>query len=311
MTGEHDWTLLPQSELYFRRAVRAQNRFVNFLAILGAPAVFGTWLSVANSENVGNWPFWIVVGLLAALQVVLYFVTTLYAETLPELHLEKSELAEIQELMAENLAASDDHIGWLEAANTLASYWSTFQGLIAHLDLRDDAGFGDACRIAVGPMIDAAGTLFQFDYGEVWSVVVYRFNASEELLEPVWWQRPADHPSQGVPRTWRPGDGHVGSAFIQDRVLFTTDLTSDVASMLLKPSSANERAYDADVYRSFVSAPIQLDVKPEAFRFGALAITSNVVGRFDEDNRTIVAQAAQVLAHLFDGRNLADERREE
>jgi signal transduction protein with GAF and PtsI domain len=98
---------------------------------------------------------------------------------------------------------------------------------------------------------------------------------------------------------------------MQDRILFTTDMTSDEASMLLKPSLANERPYDPDVYRSFVSAPILLDVTPEPLRFGVLVITSNVAGRFDDDNKTIVAHAAQVLAHLFYWRKLADERREE
>lgn len=297
-------------ETKFRHAVRAQNRFVNFLAILGVPAVVGIWLSVANRENVGVWPFWTVLGLLITLQVVLYFITTLYAETVPELHLEKVELAELQEVMAEEISASDDHIGWLEAANTLASYWSTFQGLITHLNPVDDARFADACRIAVGPMIDAAGTLFDFEYGEVWSVAVYRLDATGELLEAVWWQRPSDHPSQGTPRSWRPGDGHVGSAFMQDRILFTTDMTSDEASMLLKPSVANDRPYDADVYRSFVSAPILLDVEPGPLRFGVLVITSNVAGRFDDDNKSIVAHAAQVLAHLFYWRKLADGRGE-
>ncbi|HEX2763482.1 MAG TPA: GAF domain-containing protein [Allosphingosinicella sp.] len=305
-----DRTWLSPAETKFRRAVRAQNRFVNFFAILGVPAVVGIWLSVANRENVGVWPFWIVLALLIALQVVLYFVATLYAETVPELHLEKTELGELQQLMAEDITASDDHIRWLEAANTLASYWSTFQGLITHLNPIDDKRFAEACRIAVGPMVDAAGTLFDFDYGEVWSVAVYRLDATGESLDAVWWQRPADHPSQGTPRSWRPGDGHVGSAFMQDRILFTTDMTSDEAAMLLKPSVANDRPYDADVYRSFVSAPILLDVEPGPLRFGVLVITSNVAGRFNDDNKSIVAHAAQVLAHLFYWRKLADDGRE-
>src|SRR3954470_4440858 len=120
MAGEVDdlgLTWVSPLETKFRRAVRAQNRFVNFSAILGVPAVVGIWLSVANRENVGVWPFWIVLGLLIGLQVVLYFVATLYDETVPELHLEKTELTELQQLMAGHIAASDDHIEWLEAAN--------------------------------------------------------------------------------------------------------------------------------------------------------------------------------------------------
>lgn len=295
-------------ESKFRRAVRAQSRFVHFLAILGVPTVIGIWLSVATFENVGVAVFWVILGALIALQIGLYFVTTLYAETVPELHLERDQLAEIQEFMAEDIADSDDYIQWLEAANNLASYWSTFQALINFINPVDDERFAEACRIAISPMIDTAGVLFDFDFGEVWSVAVYGLSDDGDLLEPVWWQRPTDHPSQGTPRSWRPGDGHVGSAFMQDRILFTTDMASDDAAMLLKPSVSNERPYDADVYRSFVSAPILLDVKPEPIRFGVLVLTSNEIGRFDDDNKTIVAHAAQVLAHLFYWRKLADEQ---
>lgn len=312
MAGEDEGlglTWLPQAETKFRRAVRAQNRFVNFLAILAVPAVVGIWLSVSRPEQVGEWAFWGVLGSLILLQVVLYFVTTLYAETVPELHLEKTELSELQDRLVEDIAAGDEHIQWMDAANRLAAYWSTFQALITYLDPVDDDAFADACRIAIGPMIDAAGTVFDFEYGEVWSVAVYRLDSTSDFLEPVWWQRPADHPSQGIPRKWRPGDGHVGSAFMQDRILFTTDMSSDDASMLLKPSIANDRPYDSDVYRAFVSAPILLDVKPEPFRFGVIVITSNVAGRFDENNKSIVAHAAQVLAHLFYWRKLANERK--
>jgi hypothetical protein len=301
--------VMPQGEAKFRGAVRRQNRFVNFLAILGVPGAVGIWLSVADPESVGFWPFWVVLSVLILVQVALYFVSTAYAETVPELHLENCQLHELQESMIEAIATGDEYVGWLEAANRIGSYWSTFQGIMSAIQPNDPAKFvtkfSEACRIAVTPMIDAAGTLFDFDYGEIWSVAVYGLNEVGDLLEPIWWDRPADHPSQGTPRSWRPGDGHVGSAFMQDRILFTTDMGSDDAAMLLKPSVANVRGYDADVYRSFVSAPILLDVEPHPFRFGVLVLSSDVAGRFDENNKTIVAHAAQVLAHLFQLRAIA------
>lgn len=299
--------LLSAEEGRFRRAIRSQNRFVNFLAILGVPTVVGVWLSVVSPEDVGRLAFWSVTALLILLQVALYFVATGYAETVPELHLERSELQEIQGHLTEIIEDGDRHIGWLESANKIGGFWTTFQGLISVLRPENDEKFGEACRIAITPMIEAAGTLFDFDYGEVWSVAVYRLDAKGELLEPVWWRRTEDHPSQSVPRSWRPGDGHVGSAFMQDRILYTTDMTSDEASMLLKPSVSNGRGYDNDVYRSFVSAPILLDLEPDPARYGVLVLTSSEAGRFDEENKAIVGQAAQVLAHLFDWRRLATE----
>lgn len=139
--------------------------------------------------------FWSVTVILILLQIVLYFVATSYAETVPELHLERSELQESQLQLSEMLEDSDRHIGWLESANRIAVFWTTFQGLIAAIGPEDDEGFREACRIAIMPMIDAAGTLFEFEFGEVWSVVVYRFNEEKELLEPMWWRRTEDHPS--------------------------------------------------------------------------------------------------------------------
>ena len=300
-----DSPLLSVQEGKFRRAVRKQNRFVNFLAILGVPTVVGVWLSVSSADQVGNIAFWGVTGLLVLLQIILYFVTTTYAETVPELHLERAELQEIQEHLTSAVEDSDRYIEWLEKAAKIGTFWTTFQGLISAVSPESDEEFGEACRLALSPMIDAAGVLFDFSFGEVWSIAVYRLNDKGDLLEPVWWKRAEDHPSEGAPRTWRPGDGHVGSAFMQDRILYTTDMTSDDASMLLKPSVSNNQPYDNDVYRSFVSAPILLDLQPEPMRYGVLVITSSEIGRFDDENKSIVSQAAQVIAHLFDWRRLA------
>ena len=297
--------LLSRGADAFRQAVRAQSRFVNFLAILAVPAVIAVWLSVAKPANVGAFAFWAVTAVLVILQIALYVVSHRYAETVPELHLEKTELEAAQGAMAEAIEGGDLYIRWLETANRLGAFWSTFQGLIANTRPLDDAGLKDACRIALMPMIEAAGILFDFEYGEAWSIAVYQLDEGENVLKPVWWQRTDDHPATGTPRNWRPGDGHVGSAFMQDRILFTTDMTSEEASTLLRPSVTNGRDYDDAVYRSFVSAPILLDVEPEPIRFGVLVLTSDAAGRFDDQNRAIVAHAAQVLADLFHWRRLA------
>ncbi|WP_310474360.1 GAF domain-containing protein [Sandarakinorhabdus sp.] len=307
MSNENLPSTLPPSEVRFRRAIRSQNRLINFLAILLLPAFIGVWLSVADPLKTGIEIFWAVVVITILFQIVLYFLTMQYADTLPELHLENTELQELHQYMIEHISESDDYIAQLEAVNLLGAYWSTFQGMIAVLSPSNEDSFREACQIAISPMMDAAGILFDFEYGEIWSTSVYGFNESSGLLEPVWWKRSGDHPSgDNEPRSWRSGDGHVGSAFMQERILFTNDLTSDDAAMLLTPSASNVRDYDQAVYRSFVSAPIVLDVQPNPHRFGVLVVTSNVAGRFHEENKAVVAQAAQVLAHLFHWRLLAN-----
>ncbi|MWV26436.1 hypothetical protein [Aurantiacibacter rhizosphaerae] len=292
-----------KGENNFRTAVRSQNRLVNFLAILGVPTALAVWLGVFDAATVGAGWFWGVTAAIVIFQAVLYLVSTKYSETVPALHLENSELyigyedalAEIEQLGEEK--------DWLLTANRLGSYWATFQGLIQATDPRTEEQFCESCRLAISPMLEAAGILFNFGFDDVWSVAIYELEPTSEILEPVWFKRTEDHPSSGMPRSWRVGDGHVGSAFMQNRVLYTIDMADAEASMLLKPSAENGREYDDNVYRSFVSAPITLDLKSGPTQFGVLVITSNEIGRFDNENRAIVGHAAQVLAHLFDWRS--------
>lgn len=287
----------------FRSAVQSQNRLVNFLAILGGPTALAVWLGVFDEATVGTAWFWIVIVLIVAFQAALYFVSTRYAETVPGLHLANSLLAEqYNERLVEQEALAEEN-EWLQTAIRLASFWSTFQGLIQEMAPQEDAEFAESCRLAISPMIEAAGVLFGFGFDDIWSVAVYAHDEDAALLVPVWHKRTEEHPSPGAPRSWRLGDGHVGSAYMQNRILYTIDMADDDASMLLKPSAENGREYDDAVYRSFVSAPITLDLETGPAQFGVLVITSNITGRFNEGNKIIVGHAAQVLAHLFDWRS--------
>lgn len=291
------------TEAKFRCAVQSQNRLVNFLAILAGPTALAVWLGVFDATKVGTGWFWTVTCLIVAFQAALYYVTTRYSETVPALHLSNSVLAEAYEDALNELDILVEERTWLQTANRLGSYWSTFQGLIEEKAPTNDEDFAESCGLAIKPMIDAAGILFGFEFDDIWSVTVYAYDRDTERLTPVWYKRTEDHPSTGAPRAWRQGDGHVGSAFMQNRILYTIDMADGDASMLLQPSAENGREYDENVYRSFVSAPITLDLNSGPAQFGVLVVTSNVIGRFDDENRGIVGHAAQVLAHLFDWRS--------
>lgn len=287
----------------FRAAVKGQNKLVNFLAILAVPTGLAVWLGVASAESVGWVWFWGVLAVLIVLQIVLYFVSTKYSETVPALHLNVEQLEGEYTEAQRNLNESSMQVEWLKTANRLGTFWSTFQGMIQETSPASDEAFSDSCRIAMTPMIEAAGILFNFGYDDTWSICIYALDTETDLLVPVWHKRSEEHPSEGRPRSWQRGDGHVGSAFMQNRILFTVDMADTDASMLLQPSAENSRDYDSDVYRSFVSAPITLDLATGPAQYGVLVITSNVTGRFGTHNKSIVGRAAQVLAHLFDWRS--------
>ena len=303
--AEISTSLLPASDRNFYRAVRWLSRSANVAAIIIVPLVLSVWLTVADRSAI--WPglYWGITAIVALTQIALFFLTTQFSETSPELHTHLQEERAIQEALNGALQIQHETIEWLEASRALSVFWSTSQGLLTHIPHGSDDDLAYMCGIIVNPMISLAKTLFGFEFDDVWSTAVYRFETAENMLRPIWFERSESHPSTGLPRAWQPGDGHVGSAFLQERILFTTDATSEEASPLLKPSVANEREHDAQVYRSFVSAPISLDAEQETLRFGVLVLTSHVAGRFDEENERIVGHAAQVLAHAFDVNRLA------
>lgn len=302
---EFERVFLTPTERKFHASVRGLARFSNVLAIIVVPLVLSVWLTVVKPEWSGAL-FWGGIAVLAALQIALFALTTQYSETLPELHMDLREQEDLERTLVEQISSLNQLVNWLEAARALGAFWTTAQGLLTLLPMQSDDDLREALRLILNPMIAAANHLFGFDFDDIWSVAVYRFNSDENVLEALWYKRSESHPSDGPPRSWRPGDGHVGSAFMQERILFTVDATSEEASPLLKPSAANERPYDGDAYRSFVSAPVVLGVGTQTKKYGVVVLTSNVAGRFDEENQAIVAQAADVLAHAFKLKDLAD-----
>lgn len=297
----------PDAADRFRSAVKSLARFSNFLAILAVPTFLAIWLELATPERVGRALFWSVLASVIAIQLVLFLITTRFAGNLPELHVQlEDERDQIQVLKAE-LTTQQEVSARLEAASELGIVWSTMQGLLPSFGLGTSATLSKAVEVASQPMIWAARPLFKFEYNDVWSIAVYGYDATEDILKPVWFKRHEKHPrGNKPPRSWKPGDGHVGSAFMRERTLYTIDAAADDASALVQPSRDNERDYDATIYRSFISAPILLEDAGGASRkYGVIVLTSDVPGRFDAHNQGIMEHAAQVLAHLFDADRLA------
>lgn len=288
----------------FAAAVKALARLSNILAIIIIPIVVTVWTAAFDPAK-EPMAFWGGIIPLAVIQTIFFWATNKYSETLPEMYLNNEDLKSEIETSQEIIAYQDSEIDWLEKATDLGLYWSTFQGLIEPAQLSTHENLGLSCQMAIRPMLDVAGTLFGFEYGETWSAAVYKLNQDNNMLQPVWYERAEDHPSTGTPRYWTPGDGHVGAAFMQQRILYTTDANSQQGS-LLKPNASNQKPYDRTVYSSFVCAPISLDLNDEVLRFGVLVITSNIAGRFNEHNQDVVLHAAQVLAHLFFARRVAE-----
>jgi signal transduction protein with GAF and PtsI domain len=67
----------------------------------------------------------------------------------------------------------------------------------------------------------------------------------------------------------------------------------------IRPKAKNEREGDEEFYVSFVSAPITVFEADADRKIGVLVLTSDLPGRFDEDNSKVVEHLAEVLAQFF------------
>lgn len=142
-------------------------------------------------------------------------------------------------------------------------------------------------------VVDFRDEYFDFSKKELWNFSVYLWDEKGKLLRPVWRQKHAKHPSRGMGREWREGEGHVGLAFRNREPLITPDAQApDVQAFMTVPGNA--MPYDATAYRSYVSQPI--DAPGSARPFGVLVATSDVPGRFDKANALVLLHASAVLA---------------
>lgn len=143
--------------------------------------------------------------------------------------------------------------------------------------------------------------IFQLQAAEAWNFAVYLYSAERDLLVPVWREKARRHRSAhgSLGREWGRGEGHVGKAFVDKRVIITGDALSRDAEPFSTVPPSKERDYDKALYRSFASVPIGPLLEGDGRPYGVLVATSDRVGRFDRGNAGILEQIAGAIASLL------------
>jgi hypothetical protein len=162
----------------------------------------------------------------------------------------------------------------------------------------DWAGLERVVKNVLEPLVANGEDIFGFGPSEKWNFVVYIYHQATDELVAVWREKGQAHPSEGLGRKWRRGQGHVGFAFANARAVITEDgRDQDVRNLVTAPEG-HRRDYDEDVYVSFASIPIG-PVGAQLEPLGVLVATSDRAGRFSSENSRIFAQAALALANCI------------
>lgn len=168
---------------------------------------------------------------------------------------------------------------------------------LQHLHKNDD-DLVSFIKIAFSLIINISDRLFEFKPNELWNFAVYIYKHETQTLQSVWREKHRNHPSKGEPRTWKPGQGHVGKAFSDGTAKITGDALDPNVANLMSPPNSLMRNYDSKAYRSFASIPIVLENDQELV-YGVLVATSDEVNRFNKFNCLILQHLADTLASVI------------
>ena len=143
--------------------------------------------------------------------------------------------------------------------------------------------------------------IFDLAPSEAWSFAVYLYSKDRDLLVPAWRRKAKGHKSArgGIGREWARGEGHVGKAFVDQRMIITGDAQHPDAEPFSAVPLVKERPYDRATYRSFASVPIGPLLTGDGRPYGVLVATSDRVGRFSRENAGILIQIAGAIASFL------------
>ncbi|WP_026481063.1 GAF domain-containing protein [Ahrensia sp. 13_GOM-1096m] len=151
------------------------------------------------------------------------------------------------------------------------------------------------------PIYLSGDSLFGFEISEKWSVSLYLHHAKNDLLVPVWREKSATHPSNGLGRVWRQGEGHVGKAFIDRRPILTGNANDEGVAQLCRARGSKLAPYDVNAYVSFASIPLTLTSDDKLNPLGILVASSDKLGRFsEEDTAEILMHYSETIAAILE-----------
>ncbi len=153
----------------------------------------------------------------------------------------------------------------------------------------------------LSPFYLRGDSIFGFSMSEKWSIGVYIFDDKSNTLKSVWREKSKSHPSQGRGRSWKPGEGHVGKAFLDRRPILTGNANDEAVSQLCRSRESKQVLYDDTTYVSFASVPISVSENDDEDPFGVLVVTSNCEDRLSEESITeLLMHAAETIAVILE-----------
>lgn len=144
-------------------------------------------------------------------------------------------------------------------------------------------------------LVEHRTQLFDYKADAFYNFAFYMYNKQSDELSIKW--RSYDNRLEVSNRSWKPGFGHVGLAFVQGEAKICQDITT---SSELSNSSAD--AADKKKYRSFISIPIKdsytvMEPKAGTKPLGVLVFTSSHVSQFSwQRDKIFTLTVAKILS---------------
>lgn len=233
------------------------------------PIAEGVLVNLATGTESNARPFVITLILVGVIHAALLIMLLLLETPLPQFLVQFDEQAtNIQHAGAEVTTYKSYSTTFIEAIT--ATLYSMIQ--IEDMTRSPDGDLSKVLERILFPWIEQRTNIFWFRDGDaLYNFVVY-VELEPNLLTVVY----RSHDNRLVPtnRSWRPGDGHVGSCFLQEETIFL--LIPEGGSLPDTLRTSQPRPEDKDYYISMMATPIMLEEKAK----GVLVITSSKPNQF-------------------------------
>lgn len=175
--------------------------------------------------------------------------------------------------------------------------------------MRRSVDFAISTRSAAPDHIEMSGLLdllvaskdALFSMGdEQWNFSIYLWCDTEKELKAVASRRPGRGDEEKSHRSWGPGEGHVGKAFLDRRTIVSEDTQlAAVKAFFEAPQGKQGSGDDSARYRSVAAVPFGFDAEnPASMPKGVVVATSDIPGRFEPSDGITDSEAVKPIRAL-------------
>lgn len=269
-------------------SLSSQIRLINLFTAVFLPiieAILVNRLTDTNEPELKN-TLWFILGAVIIIHVILAY-TQLRSDTpLPSLLVQQQEL---QDQIESAEADADSFLGL--AVISVASIEVINLSLLEIAKLNDEKpSLSDAIDRILYPWIFSRSDIFEFSSDALYSMAVYLSDNDADFRNAILQvtYRKWDDRIGTSHRKWRAGDGHVGFAFLQDRILFWSQEGDEVPDALVSTQPLDK---DVEHYKNVIAAPLKVD----GIVRGGIIITSSVSDQFIRELHVPVMQSLAML----------------